>query len=71
MSNGLNFGAASTTGAFDVDGDGRVDPLSDGLLMVRYLFGIRGPALIQGVVASGATRKIQTEIETWLSMFAP
>ena len=30
--------------AFDIDGDGKLDALTDGLLIVRYLFGLRSPA---------------------------
>ena len=40
----------------DVDGDGVVNPLSDGLLMVRYLFGFREDALVKGAVSSEAVR---------------
>jgi hypothetical protein len=34
----------------DVDEDGEVDPLTDGLLILRYLFGFRDEALIAGAV---------------------
>lgn len=51
---------------FDVDGNGTTDALSDGLLLVRYLFGLRGTALIDGVVGPGATRKTSSQIETYL-----
>ncbi len=40
----------------DIDGNGHVDALTDGLLIVRYMFGFRGTALIAGAVGSGATR---------------
>jgi len=42
--------------AFDVDADGSVDALTDGLLVIRYLFGLRGAALTQGAIGAGATR---------------
>jgi hypothetical protein len=69
--NGAIFGAASSTSVIDVDGDGRPDALTDGLLILRYLFGIRGTSLVQGAVAAGATRKTPAEVEPWLLMFAP
>ena len=40
----------------DIDGDGNVDALTDGLLLLRYLFGLSGDTLTVGVVASNATR---------------
>ena len=36
--------------AFDVDGNGSSDPLTDGLLVLRFLFGFRGQTLITGAV---------------------
>lgn len=41
----------SNNPAFDVDGDGIVAPTSDGLLVLRYLLGLRGTALTQGAAA--------------------
>ena len=41
---------------FDIDGDGTYDPLTDGLLIARYLRGLRGAALVNGAVAFGASR---------------
>jgi hypothetical protein len=40
----------------DVDGNGQIDALTDGLLILRYLFGLEGDTLIAGVVAQDATR---------------
>jgi Reeler domain len=42
-----------TSGALDVDGDTQTRPETDGLLIVRYLLGYRGQALVQG--ANGGT----------------
>ncbi|MEO5742743.1 MAG: hypothetical protein ABIS29_19320 [Vicinamibacterales bacterium] len=42
--------------ALDIDGNGRADAFTDGLLIMRYLFGLRGASLIAGVVGSGAIR---------------
>lgn len=48
----------------DIDGNGQVDALTDGLLTVRYLFGLRGASLIAGAVGSGAIRTTAADIET-------
>ncbi|MBK7474177.1 MAG: hypothetical protein IPI73_29465 [Betaproteobacteria bacterium] len=53
---------------YDIDGDGAYDALTDGLLMLRYMFGIRGPALTGGATGTGATRNTP-EIETLLGQF--
>jgi len=42
--------------AMDIDGDGEVRPLTDGLLILRHLFGFAGNALIDGAVGSFAER---------------
>ena len=56
---------------FDVDANGRVDPLTDGLLLIRYLFGLRGTSLITAVVGPGATRTTAGQIETYSQSIAP
>ena len=50
-------------GVADIDGDGRADALTDGLLVLRYLFGFRGDTLINGAVSSNATRISAAAIE--------
>ena len=40
-------------GTFDIDGNGVAQPLTDGLLLLRYLFGLRGEALVNGAVGVG------------------
>lgn len=54
----------------DIDGDGGLDPLSDGLLVLRYLFGIRGTTLIDDVIRDGATRTSVQSIEEYLGKMA-
>lgn len=54
----------------DIDGDGTVDALSDGLLILRYLFGLEGETLVSGVVSDEATRTTE-EIEAYLHMLMP
>lgn len=46
----------------DIDGNGQADALTDGLVILRYLFGLRGDALVIGVIASDATVSTATEI---------
>jgi len=55
----------------DIDGNGTVDALTDGLLTLRYLFGLQGDTLINGVVAGDATRKTAEEIEAHLETLMP
>ena len=55
----------------DIDGNGEIDALTDGLLTLRYLFGLEGDTLINGVVASDATRKTAEEIEAHLDTLMP
>ena len=65
-----NYLAGQTTGAppaFDIDGNGSADALTDGLLILRYLFGVRGAPLIQGAVGSGASRQTSGDIEGYLA----
>ena len=50
----------------DIDGNGSTDALTDGLLVLRYLFGFRGDTLINGAVAANATRATANSIETYL-----
>lgn len=41
----------------DIDHNGRLDALTDGVLIVRYLAGMRGAALVAGAVASDCTSR--------------
>jgi subtilisin-like proprotein convertase family protein len=55
----------------DVDGNGQIDALTDGLLVLRYLFGLQGEALISDVIAADATRTSSAEIEAHLASLTP
>ena len=55
----------------DIDGNGEIDALTDGLLILRYLFGLEGDTLINGVVASDATRTSAADIEAHLETLMP
>ncbi|HEX2466438.1 MAG TPA: hypothetical protein VHR17_17590, partial [Thermoanaerobaculia bacterium] len=52
--------------SLDVDGDGAAEPLSDGVLVLRYLFGFIGPTLVAGVLPPGATRTDPSAIAEYL-----
>jgi hypothetical protein len=58
---------ASIAAQLDIDGDGAAEPLTDGLLNLRWLFGFRGAALITGVVdTQHCTRCSAAQIEAYL-----
>ena len=46
----------------DVDNNGRIDALTDGLIILRYLFGLSGDTLTNGVLASDAERVTSDDI---------
>jgi hypothetical protein len=50
----------------DVDGDGIAKPLTDGILIVRYLYGLSGPVLTANALGSGATRTDPNAIIAYL-----
>ena len=58
---------ALASGNWDIDGDGRADALTDGLLFLRYAFGLTGDALVSGVVASDAQYTTASDIEQELA----
>jgi DNA-binding beta-propeller fold protein YncE len=54
--------------AYDIDGDGQTDPLTDGLLLLRYLFGFTGSTLITGAVdLANCTRCTAPAIEAYIA----
>lgn len=52
----------SAVGAFDVDGNGRADALSDGILISRFYGGARRAKLIDGVVDPVGLRTTDQDI---------
>jgi endoglucanase Acf2 len=50
----------------DIDGSGEVDALTDGLILLRYLFELRGDALISSAVAENASRASSSDIEQYI-----
>ena len=63
--------ATNSAFALDVDENGSSDPLSDGLLVLRYLFGFRGAVLTTGAVAGNCARCGATAIATYLDGIVP
>jgi len=57
--------------ALDVDGNGTPDALTDGVLIVRYLFGFRDSVLISGALAPDATRMAADDIEVYIEGLKP
>lgn len=51
----------------DIDGSGTVEPDRDGVLLLRYLFGMRGNALIAGINQAGAARTQPATIESYIA----
>jgi hypothetical protein len=55
----------------DIDGNGITDALTDGLLVIRYLFGFRGDTLSNGAVGEGCSRCDAARIETYCATLMP
>lgn len=51
------------SGTLDIDGNGQKDALSDGLLLLRYLFGMSGNGLINNVISPDAVYTSSDQIE--------
>ena len=49
----------------DVDDDGKTEALTDGLLVIRYLFGFSGESLVAGAVSNDAARSKAADIESY------
>ena len=76
--NAVNISASRTTAPqiagyiedvspyLDIDGNGVLDALTDGLMIIRYLFGISGNALINNAVAQDGSRTSVTDITNFL-----
>ena len=67
----LQCAAPAVAWNLDVDGNGKVDALTDGILVLRYLFGLRGAELLIDAVGAGATRITAVEIEHYLAAVLP
>ena len=55
----------------DIDGNDQAEALTDGLLLIRHLFGFSGEALISGAVAEDAQRTTAEQIEAYINERIP
>ena len=55
----------------DIDQNGSFDALTDGLILLRYAFGLRGDSLIDGVVDTNANRTSASDIEVYIQTLVP
>ena len=57
--------------ALDIDDDGSVGALSDGLLIIRHRFGFTGSALVSGALGTNANRTDPDEISDYIESLVP
>jgi len=53
--------------SLDVDGNGGIDPLTDGLLLMRAMFGLTGAAVTGGAIGAMPSRSDWASIRTYLN----
>jgi hypothetical protein len=70
-SEGITSYLTDADAELDIDGDGESKPLTDGLLLIRYLFGFRGDALISGAIGSDAERDTAEAVEAYIKARVP
>jgi subtilisin family serine protease len=63
---GENFGNRAASRSLDVDGNGTADALTDGILILRYLFAPTGDWTYADAVGPGATRTTRSELRSHL-----
>lgn len=56
---------------FDIDQNGSFDALTDGLILLRYAFGLRGETLIENVISPNAYRTSSADIEAHIESHMP
>ena len=67
VANVLNQSSSIT----DIDADGELDALTDGLLLLRYLFDMRGDELINTAVSQTASRASSLEVAQYIASYMP
>jgi hypothetical protein len=55
----------------DIDGDGESKPLTDGLLLIRYLFGFSGDSLVSGAIGTNAIRNTPDAVSAYIKERVP
>jgi hypothetical protein len=53
--------------ALDIDGNGKTDPLTDGLMLVRAMFGLTGSTVTNNAIGNGATRTTWPAIRDYMN----
>ena len=53
--------------SMDLDGNGTIDPLTDGIMLLRAFFGLTGASVTQNALGAGATRTTWPEIRVFLN----
>lgn len=56
---------------YDIDGNGQVVALTDGVLVLRHAFAFSGDALVANAVGEGATRTTPTQVGAYLDALPP
>jgi len=54
----------------DLDGDGNADALTDGLMLIRAMFGLTGAAVTNNATVPGAPRQTWAEIQPYIQFAA-
>ena len=62
----LPFSSTNLALGLDIDGNNTIDALTDGILILRYMFGFRGDSLINDAVADDCLRCNLTEIQNFI-----
>jgi hypothetical protein len=65
------FAPANVLPRIDIDGNSRYDALTDGLMILRYLFDLRGESLTSGALGIGASRVTPEDILSFLNNVRP
>jgi Zn-dependent metalloprotease/alpha-tubulin suppressor-like RCC1 family protein len=55
----------------DIDGDGEATPLTDGLVLIRSLFGFSGDSLISGAIGGNAQRTTAEDVSAYIEQRMP
>jgi alpha-tubulin suppressor-like RCC1 family protein len=55
----------------DIDANGSFDALTDGLIILRYAFNLRGESLTNGVISEDAMRTNPADIEAYIQSLMP
>ena len=59
---------SNTDGSLDIDGNGELDALTDGLLLLRVMFGLSGDQLIQGAIGDNSVYTRSDDVEARVNL---